>query len=129
MKLNRIFSDINPNMIAHPATKQLVKQFDVQSINFSIKNLIMTNFYDAPFQPNKGSSVRALLFENMTTIVEDSIERAIKLCIGLYEPRVFIVDVIVVGKPDINIYDISITYKILNQEAPYTVELVLNRIK
>jgi len=129
MILNRIFSDVNPNMIVHPATKQLVKQFDVNSINFSIKNLVMTNFYDAPFQPNKGSSVRALLFENMTTIVEDAIERAIKLCIGLYEPRVSVIGVLVQGNPDMNLYNISLTYKILNQEAPYTVDLVLNRIK
>jgi len=128
-KTNRIFSDLDPNFISHPMTKQVVKQYDAKSIGFSVKNLVLTNFYDVPFQPNKGSSVRALLFENMSPIVEDSLERAIRLVISKYEPRVAILGVSVDPNYSQNLYNISIRYTILNQTTPYTVDFVLERVR
>ena len=38
----------------------------------SIKNLILTNYYERPFQPEIGSNVRRLLFENVDAILSAS---------------------------------------------------------
>ena len=53
----------------------------------SIKNLVLTNHYERPFQPDIGSNIRRLLFENMDTITASSIETEIEQTILNYEPR------------------------------------------
>ena len=39
---------------------------NVQAVKRSVRNLILTNFYEKPFHPEIGSGVRELLFENAT---------------------------------------------------------------
>ena len=40
----------------------------VEAVKRSIRNLVLLNFYEKPFNPEIGSDVRYLLFENMSPL-------------------------------------------------------------
>ena len=59
----------------------------------SIRNLIFTIPGEKPFEPNIGSRVTNLLFENLDVLTASSIQTEIEATIGNYEPRVKLVQV------------------------------------
>ena len=42
------YSDLDLDFIAHPTTGDVVKKTGVDAIKRSVRNLILTNFYDRP---------------------------------------------------------------------------------
>ena len=40
---------------------------NITAVKRSVRNLVLTNFYEKPFHPEIGSSVRDILFENITS--------------------------------------------------------------
>jgi len=90
MAIKRSFSDFHMDFIAHPATGDIVRKIDDASIIQSVKNLIMTNFYDRLFQPAIGSGVLGMLFENDTGLTRYLLKEQILNVISSLEPRVTI---------------------------------------
>ena len=84
----RTFSDLDLNFLQHPATKDIRKKVGENSIKQSIRNLIMPNPLEKPFQPEIGCGVYNLLFEPMMPITELEIREIITDVINIYEPRV-----------------------------------------
>ena len=62
----RVFSDLDLNFGIHPIRKDINRHLNEQAIINSIKNLVLTNFYEKPFQPEIGSGIRNLLFDHPT---------------------------------------------------------------
>ena len=63
---NKTYSDLNLNFTKNPATKDVARLFDVQAIKRAVKNIILTNKYERPFNSDFGCNLRGFLFENMT---------------------------------------------------------------
>ena len=55
---NRIYSDLNLSFTKNPATKDVAKLFDVQAIKRAVKNIILTNKYERPFNSDFGCNLR-----------------------------------------------------------------------
>jgi phage baseplate assembly protein W len=83
----RTYSDLDLNFTIHPVKKDINRVTGDMAVISSIKNLILTNHYERPFQPNIGSNIRRLLFENMDNITASSIENEIRQTVLNYEPR------------------------------------------
>jgi len=77
IKTNRTFSDLDLNFKLHPVKKDINIHLNELAITNSIKNLVLTNHYERPFQPNVGSNIRRLLFDNLDSITAANIEREI----------------------------------------------------
>lgn len=125
----RIYSDLDLNFIANPATGDISKKYDENAIKQAVKNLIMTNHYERPFHPEIGSQVMGLLFENDSPMLQATLERAIIYTIENFEPRVKLISVQVSLNPDNNAAYVSITFKIVNTERPITVDFTLQRTR
>jgi phage baseplate assembly protein W len=123
------YSDLDLDFIAHPTTGDVVKKYGEDAIKRSIRNLIMTNFYDKPFRPGVGSNVTKLLFENSTPIVKNLISSAITEMVNNYEPRIRIRKIDVNFSETDNAYNISIFFTIVNTSQPVTINLLLERIR
>lgn len=123
------FTDIDLNFIKHPVSRDITKKYDVDAIKQSVKNLILTNFYERPFHPEIGSQITGLLFENWNPMLEAVIKQAVANTIGNFEPRVKLIDVLVVPNPDNNALRVSIVFKIVNTETPITIEITLQRTR
>ena len=102
----RIFSDLNLNFTRNPATKDVAKLFDVQAIKRAVKNIILTNKYERPFNSDFGCNLRGFLFENMTEPMMVLIKDRVAMAIEKYEPRVSVEDVIVREDEDLSLIHI-----------------------
>ena len=129
VRSNRTYSDLNLNFNKNPATKDVAKLKDVEAVKRAVRNLILTNRFERPFHPEIGSDVRAILFENMTPVVEVLLKDRIKETIDVYEPRADVTDIIVSGDSDRNEYRVQIEFRVLNVPDPIVVTEFLQRLR
>jgi phage baseplate assembly protein W len=92
----RSFKDLDLNFTPHPIKKDVSRHYNEKAVINAVKNLVSTNFYEKPFQPEVGSNIRRLLFENVDSIMAAQIEREIEETINNFEPRVQISSVIAI---------------------------------
>lgn len=123
------YSDLDLDFIAHPTTGDVVRKFGEDAIKRSLRNLVLTNFYEKPFRPGIGSNVTKLLFENATPVVSNMISDAIREMARNYEPRVDIRQVSVKFDDADNGYNVSIVFVILNRNEPVNINLFLEKIR
>ena len=64
----RVFKDLDLNFTAHPILKDINKHVNEYAVINSVKNLVLTNFYERPFRPELGSNIRRMLFENVDNL-------------------------------------------------------------
>ena len=125
--LSKIYSDIDFTFTKKPVTGDVALSYDDQAVIRSVRNLLSTRNYERPFNPDLGSSLDALLFENISPLTAMSIKNEITRMIGNYEPRANIKDVVVNSNPDKNAYNITLSFYIENATLPTTVTLLLER--
>lgn len=125
----RTFSDLDLNFTKHPITKDVARKTGNNAIIGALKNLILTNYYERPFNPKFGSNVRGLLFEPLDPLTGAILQKEIKILIENYEPRVSVRDIQVVADFDRNSYQITITFFTVNSTAPLRTVLFLNRLR
>ena len=80
-RISRAFKDISFSFDPHPITKDLPVIINERAITRSVRNLVETILTERPFNPDLGSNIRKMLFENVTipTSIEikDQIENSI----------------------------------------------------
>lgn len=123
------YSDLNLDFMAHPTTGDVMKLTGDEAIKRSIRNLVLTNFYDRPFRSYIGSNAAKLLFENANALTANFLKDAIREVVGNYEPRVSIRDISVFVDNDNNGYIATIVYSVVNRLDPLTTVIFLERIR
>jgi phage baseplate assembly protein W len=124
-----IYSDIDTLFIPNPVTGDINPIKDIEAIKKSVINLILTNFYERPFQPEIGCNVRGLLFEPADPITISDLEDAAKQVLENFEPRVAVLEVSATDDPDNNSYSMTIQFQILSTEQVSEVTTVLERLR
>ena len=125
----RDFKDLDLNFNIHPVRKDISKSIGPMAVVNSIKNLILTNYYERPFQPDIGSNVRRLLFENLDNITASTIKDEIERTIVNYEPRATVKTINVTADYDKNGFKVYLEFFIVNQTAPIVINFLLERIR
>jgi phage baseplate assembly protein W len=127
MATQKIFSDIDLTFKRTPVTGDVAMRYNEQAVIASVRNLLLTNFYERPFQPNVGSNLTGLLFEPATTITASILSDEIKNVISNYEPRAILNSIEVTLATDQNAFNVSMSFFIGNNTAPTNVSLLLQR--
>jgi len=125
----RTFKDLDLNFNIHPVKKDINTHNNEYAIINSVKNLVLTNHYERPFQPEIGSNIRKLLFENVDSITSARIEREIQETIDNFEPRVRTSRVTAIAAPDENGYKLELEFFVINNSSPITINFFLERIR
>lgn len=127
---SRLHSDLDFSLISvgSPGFKRLFPLTDLDAIKNSMKNLILTNVYDRPFQPGLGSNVTNLLFENAEPLTQHRIATEIKRVIEKHEPRISNLQVEVSDLSENNAYDISVLYSFEGRSGQ-TGRFILKRLR
>lgn len=123
------YSDLDLDFLAHPTTGDVIVKTGSDAINRSIRNLVLTNYYEKPFRPGIGSNAIKLLFDNVTPLTANFLKDAIFEVVRNYEPRVNLINVTVKFDLDNNGYDVVMEYIILNKNQPAITTLFLERIR
>jgi phage baseplate assembly protein W len=112
--LQKIYSDIDFTFTRNPVTSDLVLGYDKQAVVRSVRNLLLTNHYERPFNPDIGSNLNTLLFEPVSSLTASQIQTTVRTTIENYEPRVILKGVSVIPQPEKNVYDVTITFFLEN---------------
>lgn len=123
------YADLDLDFMPHPTTGDVMKKTGEEAIKRSVRNLIMTNYFDRPFQSGIGSDVRALLFENITPLTAIYLQDAITIMLNRWEPRIRLENVKVTADVDNNGFNVRLEYIILNRESPVVTTIFLERIR
>jgi phage baseplate assembly protein W len=125
--IKNLYSDIDFTFTRKPVTNDVALSYDEMAVIRSVRNLLLTNNFERPFNPELGSNINALLFEPISPITSSSLQTEIENMISNYEPRALLKSVIVNAQPDQNAYEVSLEFYIQNATLPTTVTILLER--
>ncbi len=117
-RISRGFKDISMTFQSNPLNDDLIVLKNANAIARSVRNIVMTIPGERFFQPNFGSGVNRVLFNNMDEISASILEDEIRNSIRNYEPRVRLRSLKVQANFDNNSFDTVITYDIIGADIP-----------
>ena len=122
-------SDLNLKLTLHPIRKDIIPLKDDAAIKNAVKNLLLTNFFERPFQPAKGANLRGLLFEPADAITKYELSSGIRRCLEIFEPRIKVLAINVKDESERNSYRINVIFQIIEFDSNQEVEIVLERLR
>ena len=123
-----VYSDLDLFFTAHPITGDVSRKFDSDAIKRSVKNIVLTNYYERPFKPSLGGGIRNLLFDLDTDVKLSRAQKQLRNTIQMLEPRI---ERVACGffKTDDNAMQVVIHYKIRNGMPNQEVEFTVRRTR
>ena len=126
----QLYSDIDLFFGPKIGSKDVSKVTNFTAVKRSVRNLVLTNFYEKPFHPEIGSGVRDILFEPMTPITAYVLTKKIEEVIDNFEPRASLVGVRVTPNLDKNTYNATIEFYVVNAPTELVImEVLLERLR
>lgn len=122
------YKDIDLTFTAKPSG-DIYKKEDAAAVKQSVKNILMTNVMEKPFNTSYGGNLNDFLFELDTEIEADILRDRIFETIALHEPRALVRKVEIFDFPERNEVTVSIQFQVLNAVEPITLELSLMRLR
>ena len=117
-RVSKKFKDLSMSFKFNPLSGDLITLKNENAIARAVRNIVLTTPGEKFFDPDFGSSVGEILFENVDDITAVSIEDEIKSSLKNYEPRVELINVNVDANFDENQFDVLITYRIVGVDIP-----------
>jgi len=121
--------DLDLSLKIHPIRKDIIPLKDDAAIKNAVKNLLISNFYERPFQSDLGANLRGLLFEPAGILTNIQMRDNIRFCVEKYEPRVSVDSIDITDVVDENRYKIEVFFTIKEFSTQDSVEIVLRRLR
>jgi phage baseplate assembly protein W len=128
-KQSETYSDFTLNMDFHPDNHDLVRKVNSEAVKSSIRNLLRTAAYGRVGRPALGANVRKTLFEPMGPVSQAKLQSAVRSTVDNHEPRAKIITVTVDTYPQKKAYVVNLTFYIVNQSEPVTLQVILTRVR
>jgi phage baseplate assembly protein W len=127
MATEKIYKDLDLEFSPNPLTGDVPKKTGSDAIKQSLKNILLYNIYEKPYNTRFDVGVRYLLFENKGSGFAEFLKVRIKVLLETYEPRIILNDVIVKGNMDNNSLTITIYFTPKETQTTDTLELFLGK--
>ena len=111
--ISKSFRDFSLTFEKNAVTNDILSLKNEAAIKESVKNIVLYNFYEKPFDPFFGGNIIGLLFENSTPTMVLEVKNRIEQSIEIHEPRVTAVSALVQFEEDRNELNCKIQYLIL----------------
>lgn len=125
---DRSYIDVDLSFEAKPSG-DIYKKTDVQAVRQAVKNLILTNYYEKPFDLFFGANVAGQLFELADDKLNNEIKQNIIEAIEFYEPRANVINIDTNVLPNNNTLNVTVTFSIRNIAEEVTVQANLSRLR
>ena len=117
-RVSQSFKDISMSFETNPLNEDLIALKNSSAIARSIRNIVFTQPGEKFFNPEFGSRVSESLFEIVDEVSTIAIRDEIRSSIINYEPRVNLLDVLVIPNFEANEMNATIVYEILGIDLP-----------
>lgn len=124
-----VFSDFDSLFQANPITKKLNTNVNREAVKESVRNLILTDYFERPFRSDIGCSIRSYLFELWSPALKQTMENAVIEVINNYEPRADVLDVLVEDRSELNAISVTVAFQIRNDVTPVVLDVILERVR
>jgi len=121
--------DLDLSLKIHPIRKDIIPLKDDAAIKNAVKNLLVSNFYERPFQDDLGANLRGLLFEPAGIITTIQLRDSIRRVLNKYEPRIAVTSIDITDLSQDNSYKIKVKFKIKEYDSAEAVEIILRRLR
>ena len=125
----KLYADIDFRFKPHPVTGDVTIKYDSDSVRRAVRNIVLTNFYERPFKPSLGSSIRNQLFELNSDRKVRQLAKRMQKTVESFEPRVENVKVILSDVLDNNEINVTIFYNIKNGSQHQEMDFTVNRAR
>lgn len=123
------YTDLDLDLNKHPNTGDITRKTDVEAIKQSIKNILLTNKFEKPFNPDYGVGIRNMLFDTFTPAWDSLVSRVIIEQLTLYEKRIELEDVEILTEPDSYEAVITLTFYVKGLPDAYKFNYRLERVR
>ena len=117
-RVSQSFKDISMSFETNPLNDDLIALKNTSAIARSIRNIVFTQPGEKFFNPDFGSRVSESLFEIVDDVSSIAIRDEIRSSIINFEPRVNLLDVLVIPNEDDNEMNVTIEYEIIGIDIP-----------
>lgn len=124
-----VYADFTLDLDKAYNSKDLLLLKNEDAVKSSIRNILLTNRNERPFNPFLGSDISAILFENITPSTTSLLKEFIVKSIENFEPRAKLITVEVSPSDDLNQYYITVVFTITTNPQPVALDLILNRVR
>ena len=112
---NRTYKDMAFSMFANPMSGDIGKKTGAAAVKGALVSILKTNFNERLFQPEFGTGIRALLFEQMNPITEQRLKKEVESAVARHEPRAEVLGVTVNGQEEQNRYEINVLFSVASE--------------
>jgi phage baseplate assembly protein W len=123
------WSDLDLSLKIHPIRKDIISLKDDAAIKNAVKNLLVSNFYERPFQDDLGANLRGLLFEPTGLFTEIMLRDSIKDVLDNHEPRIRVTSINIIDNARANSYGIIVNFIIKEFDTSTSVNIELRRLR
>lgn len=124
-----LYSDFYTDFFQNPVSLDVALNRDEEAVKQSIRNLLLTDRGERPFQPQLGSDLRQLLFENMMPDTVLLAKQMVRETIENYEPRANLISVDILAQEDVNRIAVVIVFNVINSQEDITLVTTLARVR
>lgn len=122
------FLDLDLSFSPRPSG-DLYKKSDAAAVKQAVKNLLLTNITEKPFNSQFGGNLNDFLFELDTSTDANLLATRIVECIELYEPRARVIDIDINLFPDRNEVKVTVEFQVVSTSELITLDLSLTRLR
>ena len=124
------YLDIDLSFKRNPITNDIMMKKNVNAINQSLRNLLLTNKYERQFTPSFGGNIYNSLFEPQDEFTKNDLEDKISNTIRNFENRVEVISVNV-SYPELyhNSVSIQVVYLLIATDEEVTSTFTIERVR
>lgn len=126
--VTRTYKDLDLTFAKRPSG-DVYKKVDAAAVKQSVKNILMTNFGEKPFQPYFGGNLNEFLFNLNTEFDDVQIVEDVKNAIRNYEPRAVVKEVKAVMQDDSYAIQVSVVFQVVSTNEVTRVDVSLTRLR
>lgn len=124
----RQYSDIDLTF-TNKTTGDIYKKTSAAAVKQAVKNLLLTNRTERPFQPNFGADLNKFLFSLSTEFDEEDMKEEIAAAIQNYEPRARVKSIDVNVTPDRNDVRVTVVFQVISTSEIVSVDVSIARLR
>lgn len=124
----KLFKDIDITFLVKD-TGEIFKKTDAAAVKQAVKNLVLTNHFEKPFNAKFGGNIQGLLFELADDETGEQVRETIIAAINEHEPRAKVISVDVNSQPDFNSIEATITFRVISSGEIVTFTTILKRLR